>query len=254
MPYAKGLIKILSKMEKNVNEIVGDIIVNPELNELAPLKGKGFWKEQMNAIIKLVASIADCSPHSGVANFIEDELSIWADYKLNEFFRKFTAFVMELTDISTDDRVKFSEEIQEKAKDYSGNIIMGMVDRLDNINKERILASLTKAKIHGFISIEDYFRLSSMLERIPFVDLVLLQNYKEPYYDESGDSELLYATGALELTYFDAGDENKYVLSKLGKGLLRWGMQITVEINKPKGTGIPVASEETAESLIEELT
>lgn len=231
-------------MEKNVNEIVGDIIVNPELNELAPLKGKGFWKEQMKAIIKLVASIADRSPHSGVTNFIEDELSILADYKLNEFFRKFTAFVMELTDISIEDRVKFSEELQKKAEDYSGNIIMGMVDRLDNINKERILASLTIAKIHGFISIEDYFRLSSMLERIPFVDLVLLQNYKEPYYDENGDTELLFATGALQLAMIDEDNGNQYVLSQLGEKLMRFGLKCPSEVVRIKGTKLPFSFEE----------
>lgn len=238
-------------MDTNIYSIIDGVIKSPDLSSLDSLKHSGLIKEQIKAVLRL-GEIAIGA--SDIVDLLENEIEIVKNYKLAEFVRKFVVYVMELTDLSAEERVRFSEELQEKAKDYSGNIIMGMVDRLDNINKERILASLTKAKIHGFISIEDYFRLSSMLERIPFVDLVLLQNYKEPYYDESGDSELLYATGALELTYFDAGDVNKYVLSKLGKGLLRWGMQITVEINKPKGTGIPVASEETAESLIEELT
>lgn len=58
-----------------------------------------------------------------------------------------------------------------------------MIYCLDNINKQKNLANLTKARINGQISIEDFFRLSNMLERIPYVDLESLHNYIENYYD-----------------------------------------------------------------------
>ena len=45
----------------------------------------------------------------------------------------------------------------------------------------------------GEISIEDFFRLSSMLERIPYVDLAKLELYNQDFYDDEGDSELLFA-------------------------------------------------------------
>lgn len=106
-----------------------------------------------------------------MSKFVLDELDIIENYKASESFRKFTAFALEMTDVTAEDRVKFADEIQEKANDYSGNVLMGMIDRLDYIQKEQVLASLIKARIHQFISVEDFFRLSSMLERIPYVDL-----------------------------------------------------------------------------------
>ena len=98
----------------------------------------------------------------------------------------------ELVDTTPDERHKFCKEIQERAEDFSGNVILGMVDKLDNINKETILARLTIAKIHEFISIEDFVRLCSMLKRILYIDLKELPRYKEPFYDESGNTLLLY--------------------------------------------------------------
>lgn len=183
---------------------------------------------------------------------LAQELQNYEDYKLSEFFRKFTTFILELTDVSVDERVKFSEEVQKKAEDMSGNVILGMVDRLDNINKQRILANLTKARIYGFISIEDYFRLSSMLERIPYVDLALLPHYKVPYYDESGDSELLYATGALEVHTIDYNGSNKYLLSILGEKLLLFGCGAKLDMKRERGTNveIPAMSAKEIEDIV----
>lgn len=115
---------------------------------------------------------------------------------------------------------------------------MGLVDRIDNINKEKILANLVKAKVVNEISVDDFFRLSSMLERIPYVDLVKLELYNKDYYDEDGDSELLFATGALQQSIIDAEGGNKYVLSKLGKKLLIFGLHIEVSDIQLVGTKV----------------
>ena len=98
-------------------------------------QGKEFWKNQFKAALNLVP---------GVGGALAQELQNYEDFRLAEFFRKFTSFILELTEVSADDRVKFANEVQEKAEDMAGNVISGMVDRLDNINKEKILASLTK--------------------------------------------------------------------------------------------------------------
>lgn len=73
-----------------------------------------------------------------------------------------------------------------------------------------------------------------MLERIPYVDLNELKNYQNPYYDESGDTELLYATGALKLSILDSESENRYTLSNLGALLLEEGMNYE---NVPRSKG-----------------
>lgn len=145
-----------------------------------------------------------------------------------------------MVETTDEEREQFADDIQKKAEDYSGNVILGMVDRLDNINKETIFANLSVARIHGKISIEDFFRLHSLLERIPYVDLVNLANYQEDFYDESGDTELLYASGALAQTMIDPNEGNKYRLSVLGQKLLLFGMGAEIEVKQHGGTLLPI--------------
>lgn len=188
-------------------------------------------KEQILALVKLL-----CKDYLGAA---ESELKVILNYKEGEFFRKYACYLLGLIDTSVEERHQFSEEIQQKAEDGAGNVIINMVDRLDNINKETVFAKLSVARIHNFISVEDFFRLHSLLERIPYVDLKLLPQYKDPYYDESGDTELLFATGALEIETIDTkGESNKYKLSRLGELLLRWGFNIHLELEHGKGTNV----------------
>ena len=146
---------------------------------------------------------------------------------------------------------KFAIEIQTKVKDSPGNILLEMVDRLDNINKQTAFSNLTLARIHGDISIEDFFRLHSLLERIPYVDLKELPHYAEPFYDTSGDTELLFASGALEMASIEE-ESNKYILSRLGELLLRWGFGIVLKLEHRKGTDIGLNSltEEEIDGII----
>ena len=205
---------------------------------------KDYGHGQVKAFVSLIPYVG------GVA---AEELQRYYDYKDDEFFRKFTRFLIGMAETSDEERTKFAEELQQKADDYSGNVIMGMVDRLDNINKEAILAKLSVARMHGEISIEDFFRLHTLLERIPYVDLKELPRYKEPFYDKDGDTELLFATGALEFVSIDTkGGSNKYVLSRLGEMLLRWGFNIHLELEHGKGTNVEldVMSNEDVEEIV----
>ena len=188
-------------------------------------------KEQVLALVKLL-----CKDYLGAA---ESELKVILSYKEGEFFRKYAYYLLGLKETTVEERHQFSEDIQQKAEDGAGNVIINLVDRLDNINKETVFAKLTVARIRSAISVDDFFRLHSLLERIPYVDLKLLPQYKDPFYDESGDTELLFETGALEIDTIDSkGGSNKYKLSRLGELLLRWGFNIHLELEHGKGTNV----------------
>ena len=212
-------------------------IVEQSLNsvtqeKLAAIK-YGAVKDQFLAVFKLL-----CKDYIGAA---ENEIQAIMGYKESELFRKYSAYILGLSETTTEERHKFSEDIQQKAEDNAGNVISGMVDRLDNINKETVFAKISVARIHNAISIEDFFRLYSLLERIPYVDLKELPRYKEPFYDNNGDTELLFATGALELDTIDSmGYSNMYKLSRLGELLLRWGFNIHLELEHGKGTSVAI--------------
>lgn len=213
----------------SLSEIVSQSLVIPDLSKLTATD-----RNNNHGHIKAIASLI---PYVGGA--AAEELQQYYDYKDDEFFRKFVCFLMGMQETSVEERGRFAQEVQNIAEDFSGNVICGMVDRLDNINKETVFARLSVARIHGFISIEDFFRLHTLLERIPYVDLKELPKYKEPFYDETGDTELLFATGALEIDTIDTkGGSNKYKLSRLGDLLLQWGFGIHLELEHGKGTNV----------------
>lgn len=111
---------------------------------------------------------------------------------------------------------------------------------------KKILANLVIAKGEGKIIIEDFFRLESVLQRIPYVDLEQLPLYQTEYYDDNGDSELLYSTGVLRPAMYHQ-DGDKYVLSPLGVNLMKYGLRLSVEIPQVKGTYTGIGWEEIGE-------
>ena len=224
---------------------LSQIIVNSlNMADLSFLKtaNSAYWRGQLKALLSLI-------PEAG--GFVAEELQQFYDYKDDLFFRKFTQFMLGIIETSAEERNKFAIEIQTKVKDSPGNILLEMVDRLDNINKQTAFSNLTLARIHGDISIEDFFRLHSLLERIPYVDLKELPHYAEPFYDTSGDTELLFASGALEMASIEE-ESNKYILSRLGELLLRWGFGIVLKLEHRKGTDIGLNSltEEEIDGII----
>ena len=218
------------------NEIIKQIVSNSVVSSAVTAKSKFDyidWWDQLCVIVSAIPFVG-----GSFATEIQSIRDSSADYQAYEFFRKFTCFICELGELTDEQRAEFVKEVERVAEDASGNVIMGLVDRLDNINKEKILANLVVAKCKGEISIEDFFRLSSMLERIPYVDLAKLELYNQDFYDDGGDSELLFATGALQQSVIDAEEGNKYVLSKLGRKLLRFGLELEVADIQPIGTKV----------------
>ena len=215
----------------NINNFVGETFTKVESTKLQPIITLNGWMEQVKALANLVP---------GIGGALAQEIQIYQDYRDSEFFRKYTTYILGLADVTEKERKKFGEEIAKKADDYAGNVIAGMVNRLDNINKEKILANLTKARIEDEISMETFFRLASVLERIPYIDLSKLILYKEAYYDEDGDTELLYSTGVLRPALFsEEGDT--YILSPLGINLLKFGLMTDVNVENVKGTSLELS-------------
>lgn len=218
------------------NKLMQDIVSGSLISSaIEPRSKTSFtsWWDHFSAIVSAIPVVG-----GALSVEIQSVRDSAADYQAYEFFRKFTCFICELGELTDTQRNEFVSEVEKVAEDASGNIIMGLVDRLDNINKEKILANLVIAKSKGEIPIEDFFRLSSMLERIPYVDLTKLELYNQDFYDDEGDSELLFATGALQQSVIDAEEGNKYVLSKLGRKLLRFGLGLEVADMQPIGTKV----------------
>ena len=116
-----------------------------------------------------------------------------------------------------------------------------MIDRLDNINKGFVLANLIEARAKSEITMDDFFRLASMLERIPFPDLNKLVLFAtEPHYEPSGITELLYASGALIERVLEGGADTKYMLSELGIKMARHGLKLNMKQNSQQWMDISI--------------
>lgn len=223
------------------SDIIQQTLLIPNLAVEKPWYNHINWIDQLCATVTLIPCVGD-----HIANEIKAITNVAANYQASEFLRKFTAFIYELGDFGDNERILFLKELEKSAQDSSGNVMLSIIDRLDNIHKQKILANLVKAKGERKITIEDFFRLESVLQRIPYVDLKQLPLYQTEYYDDNGDSELLYSTGVLRpAVYHQDGD--KYVLSPLGVNLMKYGFGLSVELPQIKGTSTGIGWEEIGE-------
>jgi hypothetical protein len=224
-----------------LSDIVERTLLIPNLAVKKPWYKHINWIDQLCATVNLIPSVGD-----SIAGEIKAITDVAANYQASEFLRKFTTFIYELGDFGDNERILFLKELEESAQDASGNVMLSIIDRLDNIHKQKMLANLVRAKGEGKITIEEFFRLESVLQRIPYVDLKQLPLYQTEYYDDNGDSELLYSTGVLRpAVYHQDGD--KYVLSPLGVNLMKYGLWLSIEMPQIKGTFTGIAWETVGE-------
>lgn len=219
----------MDNIEYSLPNFVQKTLSIPDLAKKKPWYNHVDWRDQLRSFANLLPGVG-----SFIVSEIESVSNSVVKYQAFEFLRKFTAFIYELDDFNDGDRISFLDELEKAANDSSGNVMLSIIDRLDNINKQKILANLVKAKGKGRISIEEFFRLVEALQRIPYVDLEQLHLYETEYYDENGDSELLFSAGVLRpAVYSQEGD--KYVLSALGVSLLKNGLAIGVKKSQIQG-------------------
>lgn len=216
-------------MENKIPTIVENVLSDEKIKKI---ERKDLKELEANSIIDLLSIIPT------VGGLLSSGIKAYMGFREVQFFRKFISTIYGIQDISAKKLKSFLAEVEKKANDCSGDVIANIIDRIDNINKGTVLANLIKAKINDKISIEDFFRLTSVLERIPYVDFIELKKYKIPFYNENGGTELLYTTGALKLDTIGLGGEDLYKLSELGIKLIRFGLDTSIELEAKGGTKI----------------
>ena len=217
----------------NLPVVVKDILESADLQKIKKVDLKNIGKEALIGAF-------NCIPVLGgvVSSYLQIAKNNRETYLEMEFYRKLLALIYGIKDLKPNDIKSFMDEVENNAKDFSGCVITHLVNKTDNVNKATILANLIKSRVENEITIHDFFRLSSMLDRIPYIDLNELEKYQKAYYDDSGDTELVYATGALKLDTIDAQEENLYILSELGRKLLKYGMLRSAHVDYHGGTSV----------------
>ena len=194
--------------------------------------------------------LVGCIPAIGA--WMSSAISGGFSYSDAALFRKIVAFIYELKDTTQSERSKFIKEIEETAEDIAGNVLCEMINRMDNINKAAVIANLTKARIKGEISIEEFFRLSVVCERIPYTDFRFLKEFEEEAMIDGGVTEILYASGALIQRTID-DEENHYTLSSSGRKLLKYGLSSEVNLEVKNATLIPAMGGEDIDKIVSQM-
>lgn len=161
------------------------------------------------------------------------------DYRLA---RKLYNFVYYTSDISSAQRAEFMVEYQAINQENAYESLFAMIDRIDNVNKIAILSNLMRHKIWGRITIDEFIRLTIVLERIPYPDLFRITNYTVDYY-ESGVADMLYAAGVLYQSVIDANSTSKYRLNSVGEQFLKFGLCEDIQLQDKYITSVNAAIE-----------
>ena len=117
-------------------------------------------------------------------------------------------------------------------------MLLAVIDKIDNANKINILCNLMRAKINGEISIDNFVRLCQVIERLPYVDFKNLVKYKVDY-SELGTDDVLSSSGVIYNSVIDANGGDKYRLNYMGKLLLRYGMNVSIDLDAPSSVLMP---------------
>ena len=175
------------------------------------------------------SGVLDSVPVLGV---IKGLYKVTKNYQTYRLMKKIHRLIFVTQDSTPEERITFLSEYTKINKENGCEVLLALLDRLDNTNKVDILTNLMRAKIKGEINMENFIRLCTVLERIPFSDINQLSKYKDDYY-EDGSTDILLSAGVLFNTVIDSNGTNKYRLNSLGVMLLKYGLQqnIDFEIN-----------------------
>lgn len=168
------------------------------------------------------------------------------------FAKKYCYFILGLKELNPIERYNVIADLKYRGNE-GGEILLSLIERLDSISKVEILSNLVIARVHEEISVKEFFRATSVLEKIPFVDIDELCKYQEPYF-QIGVTDILFSSGAVTLSSIGKGkDENdEYVLTEAAYNILKYGLK--QEVSRPRTNKIIVKGVPTFEYKDEALS
>ena len=165
-----------------------------------------------------------------VVNILNGAYKIYKNVQSYRLAKKVFLFLYHTNDIEVDKKKEFVKEFIESNQEEGVDVLLSVIDQLDNQNKVVIMTRLLKARIDNNISIQDFNRLVSCLQRIPYSDLNKMPDYLERHY-EAGITEVLFAAGVLYDCFEDFDDGNDmYKLNRNGILLIKYGLYIDIPV------------------------
>lgn len=200
-------------------------------------------------LIDGIQTVADAFTF-GATTAIVKVCNAFKSHTYKNFVRNLLTFLKSLEGTTVEQRCGVLAQMEEIGDDEAGIILTNIIDKLDHVKKSEIVANLFKASIDSKIDTEMFMRLSSVLIRIPYVDLKHVKDFQEDNYIPCV-AEVLYSAGVICLCEI-GGDiasngQDKYHITPIGYNLLRYGMNMDLEKVEGSSIKIQIQSEQFRE-------
>lgn len=195
------------------------------------------------------STIVDTVPVLGLLN---GAYKVYKSISAGRLMKKLYYFLFKTQEISRSKREKFIQEYATEGNDNGAEMLLDLINRLDNINKITILCNLIGYRVREEISITDFMRLVSALERLPITDVHLLDRFQSDT-SINGVNDSLLSAGLIYESTINVGKSPRFRLNYTGYQMLKYGLNdTTIEIPEEYIKSIPGFI--TAEVVDERLT
>ena len=168
-------------------------------------------------------------------------------------------YLFQTQKFSREEKEKFLREYASEGHDNGAEMLLDLIRRLDNGNKITILCNLINYRVNEDISMTDFMRLTSSLERVPITDLRFLNNYTSEN-NINGVNDSLLSAGLIYESTVNVGKTPLFRLNYSGYQMLRYGLDnhdVNIPENFPKktytGTVLSLSQHDNKKSLCYEI-
>ena len=141
------------------------------------------------------------------------------------FIRKLGDFLMCLSDISLTDRAEFVNRIDSEAgfEERVGTTLVLLLERLDDLEKPRLVGKAFRAFVVGKITHEEFLRIGAAIDRAWLPDIYHLRDCQTKQDLKAEWTLPLAAAGIVHVVHIDSGgvlDPGTSRISSVGEKLL----------------------------------
>lgn len=175
------------------------------------------------------------------------------------FMRKYEKFCRDLIEIPIEKRQKYIEKLGQSNFNKEGVFLLNIINRIEDEDKLPFLVKLLEARMDNIISANEYRRLTILIDRTFYSDLLYLEhNITEDPVSIQTDSDFgLVASGLLVTAGNDWSDPTnpndtgiRFNYTSAAKKLAQILFGVTCDIN-PSNKGISIIGDISEEEIIQ---
>ena len=179
------------------------------------------------------SDVVNTIPILGILN---GAYKVYKSVSAARLMKKLYFFLFQTQKFTREEKEKFLSEYASEGHDDGAEMLLDLIQRLDNWNKITILCNLIKARVNEAISMTDFMRLASSLERVPVTDLHFLNSY---LYEKSinGVNDSMLSAGLIYESKLNVGKTPLYRPNYTGYQMLKYGLDrcdVTIPESFPK--------------------